>query len=178
MKRLSYAFLITIFLIGFSCKDKQGKNDLLKYQQVEATEVNNVDLVKKLFDLLDEQKMDKVSSLMTEDNKIYAESSDEPVSFNEMAPFIQDFYNAFPDYKHHIKNIIAAGNYVVAQFRYTGTHKHKFNSLEPTGNEINYKGIFIFKVVDSKISHIWFVEDQLTMYQQLGMELKIKKATE
>ena len=44
--------------------------------------------------------------------------------------------------------------------------------LDSTGNKIEYKGIFIFKIADGKIAELWGMEDDLTMMTQLGLELK------
>ncbi|MBC8315338.1 MAG: ester cyclase [Bacteroidetes bacterium] len=65
-----------------------------------------------------------------------------------------------------------ADEYVVAQLKYTGTHSSKFMELDSTGNKIEYKGIFIFKIADGKIAELWGMEDDLTMMTQLGLELK------
>jgi predicted ester cyclase len=44
--------------------------------------------------------------------------------------------------------------------------------IESTGNKIEYKGIFILKMTDGRISELWGIEDDLTMMTQLGLELK------
>ena len=98
-------------------------------------------------------------------------SSEESFVFEDIIPFIQMYYSAFPYYKPKIKNIFAADNYVVAQLKYTGTHSNMFMEIDSTGNKIEYKGIFIFKMADGKIIESWGIEDDLTMMTQLGLEL-------
>jgi predicted ester cyclase len=56
--------------------------------------------------------------------------------------------------------------------KYTGTQKDEFMNRPPSNNKIEYKGIFIFKVINGKITAVYGVEDELKMMMQLGFELK------
>ena len=102
--------------------------------------------------------------MFSSEAKGYMGSSDESFKFEDIIPFIQMYYTAFPDYQHHIENIFAAHEYVVAQLNYTGTHSNQFMELDSTGNNIEYKGIFIFKMENGKISELWGIEDDFTMW--------------
>ncbi|MBE9511682.1 MAG: ester cyclase [Bacteroidetes bacterium] len=174
MKKINYSLAIltvlTLFLLP-SCQDKKAKEDLLKFQQTEAAEASNIEVIKQFYKLLDEQNMEACNDIFSAEGKCYMGSSEESLVFEDMIPFIQMYYSAFPDYQHHIENIFAADDYVVAQLKYTGMHSSKFMEIDSTGNNIEYKGIFIIKMADGKIIELWGMEDDLTMMTQLGLEL-------
>lgn len=169
MKRLIFAL---IPLLTLACQDKQTEVELAEFKEIKALETNNIAIVQKLYRFIDEQKLDSCNNFMAENNKGYMGSSDEPFKFKDIIPFIESYYSAFPDYKHEIENIFASGDYVVAQLKYTGTQAADFMEIPSTGNKIEYKGIFVFKILDGQINEFWGVEDDLTMMQQLGLELK------
>jgi len=164
--------VLSAILLFPSCQDKQAQEELLKYQQIEAAETSNVEIVKQAYEYLDEQNLEAWRALMSSDCKGYFGSTKEPMNFDDLIPMIHAFYTAFPDYKHISENIFAADDKVVAYMTYTGTHLKKFMELDSTGNKIEYKGIFIFKLADGKITEVYGVEDELTMMTQLGMGLK------
>ena len=163
-------FALSLFLL-FSCQDTQKKQDLLSYQQSEVRASENAEVVKKSFELLDDLDMEAYTELLEPDHKIYMGSSKESIKFSEITPFIQSVYNSIPDYKHTINNIIATDNYVVTQIQLSGTHTKVYGEFEATSNRIDYAGVFIFKMVENKISEIWVLEDNLTRDSQLGFSL-------
>ena len=173
MKTLMYFLIIfTGFSLLFfsSCQDKQTEEELLKYRQKEEIEASNIEVIKRFFKLLDELKLEECNNLVTPDNKWYTNSVQ--WVFKDAIPLLPTFYISFPDFKHNIENIFAVDDYVVAQINYTGTQLKKYMEIAATGNKIEYKGIFIFKMVDGKILEGQIVEDHLTLYNQLGLELK------
>jgi len=175
MKTTKYHRLILTVLtlpLFISCQNQQMQEELAKFQDLKAVEANNIEVIKEFYKFLDEQNLDACSELFPAGSKGYMGSSNESFSFEDIKPFIKSYYTSFPDYKHEIENIFASNDFVVAQLKYTGTHKSRFMEIESTGNKIEYKGIFIFKMTDGKISELWGIEDDLTMMTQLGLELK------
>jgi predicted ester cyclase len=56
-----------------------------------------------------------------------------------------------------------------------GTHEGEREGLPPTRKKIKMKGIFISRVENGKIKETWEVADLLSVYKQLGYELKHKQ---
>jgi predicted ester cyclase len=163
-----------ILLVAFSCQDKQSQEELAKFKQAELLKTTNIQLAQKFYKYIDEQNFDTLRTIFAPDIKIYYESGD-PVSFNDMEPFIKMFYGAFPDFIHQIDEIYATDDKVVVRLTYTGTHTNDYMEIKPTGNKVKYKGIQIFQFANNKAINFWAVEDELGMMTQLGMELKPKK---
>jgi predicted ester cyclase len=164
--------MVLPILLWFSCQDKQTKEDLIRYQQTEAKEISNIELTKEMFKLMNEQGLEAAKNQFSSDYKHHIRFSDEPIVFDDMIPLEKPFFSAFPDAKHNIENIFAADDYVVVQYRMTGTHSGTFMGKEPTGSKINYNAIGIFKMADGKFIEGWVVGDDLTLMTQLGFKLK------
>jgi steroid delta-isomerase-like uncharacterized protein len=152
------------------------KEELAKYKELENKEASNIEIVKQFYFHLDkfmnEQERNAFISLWSSDSKSFDGSSDESMSMEEMTPFLKMWYTSFPDLKHQIINLIAKNDYVVVQVKYTGTQMNEFMGIPTTQKKIECKGVHIFKLVAGKITELHFMDDNLTMFNQLGRELK------
>ena len=138
-----------------------------------STEENKA-IARRLFEELDKGNPGIFMELCTLDAKLYPTGSAEPVAPSDIVPFVASFYEAFPDYKHSIEDVIAAGDRVVLRCVCRGTHTGEFMGIPPTGNAFQYGEIVICRITKGKIVGCWVQEDNLWMMQQLGMELKPK----
>ncbi len=75
---------------------------------------------------------------------------------------------AFPDFHNTIEESIAEGDKVVARLTYSGTHRGKLWGIAPTGRQITYAGVAIFRVVQGKVQEGWVLGDTLALLRQLG----------
>ena len=162
--------LCGILLTMSSCHDHECRDELARFEQAENLKVLNTDLTKKFYKHLDAVQIDSLEALCAPDIQIHYQSG-EPASFSDMVPFIQMFYDAFPDYTHNIEGMIAADDKVVVRVSFEGTFENAFMELSPNGEKFKYKGVQIFQFTDGKLKTMWIVEDELAMMTQLGLEL-------
>jgi predicted ester cyclase len=127
-------------------------------------------VVKKFYDLIDTQQISEYGKLFSEDCEIYFASSKEPKLFKDVIPFIREHYKAFPDYRHIVEHMHSDQEYVTVIVRYTGTHMDDFFELKASGKKLDYRGIFVFRVIDQKIISVWGIEDDLGLREQLEIE--------
>jgi steroid delta-isomerase-like uncharacterized protein len=176
MSRNSLAIITVLSMSLTSCQNKQMKEELTRFKQLENKEASNIETVKQFYmhldKFLDEQERNAFMNLWSSDSKRFTGSSDESMSMEDMTPFLKTWYTAFPDLKHHIINVIAKNDYVVVQVKYTGTQMNEFMGIPATQKKIECKGIHIFKLVAGKITELHSMDDDFTMFQQLGHELK------
>jgi len=76
---------------------------------------------------------------------------------------------AFPDLQITIEDLIAEGDKVVSRQTLRGTHQGEFMGIPPTGKQVTWTGILIFRIADGKIVDQWIEQDQLGLMQQLGL---------
>lgn len=81
--------------------------------------------------------------------------------------FIACVRKAFPDLYVSIENEIAEDHQVVVVWRLTGTHKHTFRDVPPTGGHLSITGTDIFYLDRGKIEGMWAFFDMRSMLEQL-----------
>jgi predicted ester cyclase len=83
--------------------------------------------------------------------------------------FLWGFFNAFPDCRWTIDDMIAEGDQVVTKKTFTGTHTGDFGEIPATGKRVTLQFVDIMRVSDGRIVEHWLSMDQLSFMQQLGV---------
>jgi steroid delta-isomerase-like uncharacterized protein len=78
------------------------------------------------------------------------------------------FRVAFPDLSWEIDFSLADGDFVVGRWTASGTHLGSWAGVEPTGKQMRFSGINVFRFSDGKVVEIWNHRDDLGLMQQLG----------
>jgi steroid delta-isomerase-like uncharacterized protein len=120
---------------------------------------------------LDENDLEAFERLFAPECRIFISAIPDPISPDDLKALVPLYYTAFPDYTHMIEDVVSAGDKVVVRLTLTGTHEAEFEGIPPTGREIEYDQIAIFRFSEDSIVEAWAVEDNLTMMIQLGMQL-------
>jgi predicted ester cyclase len=86
---------------------------------------------------------------------------------------IADWRTGFPDYRWVIHELFAAGDRIVVNMSFTGTHTGVFRlgpwTIPPTGRRLDAREVCIFRVEAGKIAEQWFAWDRLSVLEQLGV---------
>jgi predicted ester cyclase len=83
--------------------------------------------------------------------------------------FLGLHFNAFPDLKVTVEDLLADGDKVVARVSILGTHQGALMAVSPTGKPFTGMAINIFRIVNGKIVEHWGLADRLGALQQLGV---------
>ena len=78
------------------------------------------------------------------------------------------FYN-FPDLQVTIEDDFAEGDKVGSRGYITGTHKGDFECLAPTGKQVKFAYIDLWRVENGKLVEFWARVDYLGLIKQLGL---------
>ena len=76
--------------------------------------------------------------------------------------------SGFPDFHTQIDELIAEDDKVVARITMTGTNTGIFMGIPPTGNRVEFTGIYIVRIKNGRIIEHWGEEDGVSLMQQLG----------
>ncbi len=79
-----------------------------------------------------------------------------------------DFREGFPDVVSTIEDLIAEGDKVVARWRARATHQGEYMDIPPTGKEVEFTGISVYRIEAGKIAESWNEEDELGLMRQIG----------
>lgn len=87
-------------------------------------------------------------------------------------PFHRQFRAAFPDMHFAIEDSFTDGDKVFVRCRVTASHTGPGLTATPTNKRVDFTGMCLARVKDGRIVEGWNNFDLLTMYRQLGMELR------
>jgi predicted ester cyclase len=84
--------------------------------------------------------------------------------------WIAPFRASFPDVHIEVVELIAEGDKVVARFTCSATHTGDWLGHAPTGRRFErVDEVWILRLRDGRIVHVWSLEDTLGRLQQLGL---------
>jgi predicted ester cyclase len=78
-----------------------------------------------------------------------------------------NFRQGFPDVVSTIEDLIAEGDKVVARWRSRATHQGEYMGIPPTGKEVEFTGISVYRIEGGKIAESWTIEDELRLMRQI-----------
>ena len=139
-----------------------------------AKEIDNINTAREVINAFNTGNVTNVSNFISE-QYFNHESQIDPVRGQLRGPtkFIDTIKNiriAFPDLPHNEEQIIAQDDIVVSIINVTGTHTGNFFILPPTGNEISYDAVHVYRIgKDGKIVEHNAIRDDLTFLAQLGI---------
>jgi predicted ester cyclase len=79
------------------------------------------------------------------------------------------FYQANPDARAEVLDVVAEGDKVVLVDRFGGTHRGEFLGRPGTGDRIEWMAIHIYTIRDGKVLEDAVMTDALAIMQQLGL---------
>ena len=92
-----------------------------------------------------------------------------PVDITMHRQFGLATFDAFPDLKRPVEDLVAEGDKVVARWTSVGTHEGAFQGIPPTGKTVTTSGITVFRLEGGKIVEEWSESDMVGMLTQLGV---------
>jgi predicted ester cyclase len=90
----------------------------------------------------------------------------------------ETFYQAIPDARAEVLDVVAEGDKVVLVDRFGGTHAGSFFGRPGTGDRIEWMAIHIYTIRDGKVLEDAVMTDALAIMQQLDLTRKAWPATE
>ena len=82
----------------------------------------------------------------------------------------------FKDIRYHVDQLVAEGDRVVARYTVHAVRKaDKDADAGDAGREINILGMTFFRIADGRIAETWAINDQFSMFRQLGYTLTSPK---
>jgi predicted ester cyclase len=79
------------------------------------------------------------------------------------------FYQAIPDARGEVLDVVAEGDKVVLVDRFGGTHRGEFYGRPGTGNRFEWMAIHIYTIRDGKILEDAVMTDALAIMRKLGL---------
>jgi steroid delta-isomerase-like uncharacterized protein len=82
--------------------------------------------------------------------------------------FLAQMFEAFPDLRWRVEEMVAEGDRVAAWSTWEGTHRGTFLGVPPTGRSVSVEAWTIDHVRDGKVAESRIIMDVMGLMQQLG----------
>jgi len=90
---------------------------------------------------------------------------------NGAGGWLSEQRKAFPDLTVVDNFSVAQGDIVAVRWTARGTSKGKFLMLPPTGEAVEYKGVSMYRIEDSKVAEVWETRNTFGIMRQLNPEI-------
>lgn len=78
---------------------------------------------------------------------------------------------AFPDAQWTLEELLSDGDRVIGRWSFRGTHNGPFFNLPPSGKEVTYPILAIYRIEDGMIAEDWHIFHSIGLWQQLIPEI-------
>ena len=79
----------------------------------------------------------------------------------------RSLFNAFPDVKFVIEEVVQQDDRLAARVTLEGTHRAEFAAIPPTGKRMKVYDFAMYRIVDGKITDVWSLIDMQALRDQL-----------
>lgn len=128
-------------------------------------------LVRSEIDDLSRGDLEAVLGYYTDDVLFHDVSADPCHGKQEMRDFMAIFYRGFPDLRIEIRNMIAQGSLVAAEYDLLGTHTGVFLEYEPTGKTFRVPALSVYEQEPGGplFTRETVYYDSASLFRQLGL---------
>jgi steroid delta-isomerase-like uncharacterized protein len=138
-----------------------------KKEEEEMSEQNKT-LARRWFeDLFSRGDLDTANQILSADF-VYHLPREEERGIEELKHYVSSYRTAFPDIQDSVEEIVAEGDKVVVRWSSRGTHQGEFMGVAPTGRDVAFTGMRLFRIAENKIAESWVNLDERGLQEQLG----------
>jgi steroid delta-isomerase-like uncharacterized protein len=128
----------------------------------------NIDLIRRALSAFNAADLDRCVTLLTEDFAINLAGMPSQMRGREAwksnAEVVQ---TAFPGIQAQIDDIFGAEDRVAVRLTFRGTHRGEFLGITPTGRDVVFTSLELYRVVDGQLAEEWISSDLTTLMRQL-----------
>jgi steroid delta-isomerase-like uncharacterized protein len=128
----------------------------------------NVEVVREAVTALNEQDAERLLAVVAPDLVIhYAELPEPLVGRDTWLHGFEIMRTAFPDFRVHIDDVVAAGDRVALRVHIVGTHSGEFQGAPATGRRISYVSHEFYRLDGGVVAEEWICSDVASLFRQL-----------
>jgi predicted ester cyclase len=175
LKKLLF-ILPLVLVVGFmvGCQDKEAMAELEEFRAQAALEEENKAFFMRASEAWLKEDIETLKEYFSPDFVGYSPTG-EGSPLEMVLEQTKRTRIMFPDMTNINKDLFAKGDLVVSRYVSKGTHTGDIEGFPATGKEVEFGSIMIARIENGKFVEAWVVPDNLTLYQQLGFEFKMKE---
>jgi steroid delta-isomerase-like uncharacterized protein len=173
MKRVFIIVSVILFLcLMTGCQDQA---ELEAFRAQAALEKANKALAERFIDAaFNKPDLDALKDILSPDYVHHPQlGTDEYLE--DALKGMQERTTIFPDQAITVEDMFVKESKIAVRCIFSGTHTGDSEGFPATGNNFKMRAFIIIRVENGKIAEDWGGRDLLSLYQQLGFELKPKK---
>ena len=129
----------------------------------------NKDIVQRVVDLFNEQKLEQVKECFADDFSNHDPSTPAALDREALIQAFAAWMAGFPDGRVQVEDMIAERDKVVKHWTFHGTQTGEFLGIPATGKKVLIYAATIYRLSGGKIVECWWNYDTMGMMQQLGV---------
>ena len=131
-------------------------------------EENKATIRKFVREFKNKDNMDIVDELFTKTFRHHMKDPRLPPGREALKFIGRSVFEAFPDVKANIEDLLSDGDKVVERTMASATHKGGFNGVPPTGKPVVWTELHVYRFENGKIAELWSEIDFLGIMTQIG----------
>ena len=92
--------------------------------------------------------------------------------------FARAYRTALPDLQCTAEDVVAEGDKVAVRWVARGTHKGDLMGIAPTGRQVTYRGIQMYRVSNGRIEEEWAAFNTVGALQEIGAIPRLGQTTQ
>ena len=138
------------------------------------SEQENIKVAHTFFDAWNAGDLSKAYPYEADDIRVEAPGTAGPMTKEQSQMYNQGFLDAFPGSRFEVIRTIAQGDYVVTQWKASGTHTGPLRTpsggtIAPTAKMATLSGSTVSEIKNGKIARSWNYWDMAGLLIQLGL---------
>ena len=142
----------------------------------------NEQLIRKLYQVAEEQKIQEFTDLFTEDGVFFDASAGKEYRGADIGKTVAIYAKAFPDMHRELYNFYSVGNTVTVELSLNGTHKGPltlpFGTIPATGKKMSTPCGDFFQIENGKVKIFHCYPSGTVLLEQLGVLENLSAAIE
>ncbi|MGE7439135.1 ester cyclase [Kitasatospora sp. NPDC001175] len=150
--------------------ERWAEDDLLGLRNQLSPDAENVELIRRLNDVVNERRYDDMDELFDE-SFVDRNPAWSVTGVAELKELLKVAKAALEFTSQQDLIYPAEGGKIVIHLTFTGRHVGEFFGVQPTGKEVQWTSIEVFRIENRKIVERWVQADTTGLMKQLGVTL-------
>lgn len=135
---------------------------------LDSTLPNHAALALDIMTAIDAADSERTAALLDDSFQMHYHGVPEPISKSVLLDMIRGYFEAFPDMRHDVAQVLTSGDFVTLRLTVHATHRGTHEGIPATGRQVAVDAIHILRIADARIAEWWAAEDDLGLLRQLG----------